>query len=133
MEDINHIMIKCIRKTCGTRGRKINDPWTVEHEEEMGEMRENISWLVIERDRLSAQRRTRAREREIKTVKDQLKVERIRQKRSLRTWRRQWWDNKITECEEANQSGDTGKMYRLLREIRVGQSDSAPSYNHSVY
>ena len=27
------IMIKCIRETCGTRGREINDPWTVGHEE----------------------------------------------------------------------------------------------------
>ena len=79
----------------------------------MEEMRVNISRLVIERDRLSAQRRTRAREREIKIVKDQLKEERRRQKGSLRTWRRQWWDSKITECEEANQNGDTGKMYRL--------------------
>ena len=120
------IMIKCIRETCGTRGRKINDPWTVGHEEEMEEMRVNISRLVIERDRLSAQRRTRAREREIKIVKYQLKEERRRKKGSLRTWRRQWWDSKITECEEANQNGYTGKMYRLLREIGVGQSDSAP-------
>ena len=92
----------------------------------MEEMRVNISRLVIERDRLSAQRRTREREREIKIVKDQLKEERRRQKRSLRTWRRQEWDSKITECEEANQNGDTGKMYRLLREIGVGQRDSAP-------
>ena len=49
-------MIKSIRETCGTRGRKINDPWTVGHEEEMEDMRENISRLVIENDKLSAQR-----------------------------------------------------------------------------
>ena len=83
-DNMADIMIKWIRETCGTRGRKINDPWTVGHEEEMEEMRVNISRLVIKRDRLSAQRRTRAREREIKIVKDQLKDERRKQKGSFR-------------------------------------------------
>ena len=38
-------------------------------------------------------------------------------KRRLGTLERNWLDNKVDECRVANESGDMGSVYRILRQL----------------
>ena len=42
-ETLTDIMVKCVKETCGTREKKIASPWLVDKEDQLEEMRENIS------------------------------------------------------------------------------------------
>ena len=115
-------MVKCVKETCGTREKKIASPCLVDREDQLEEMRENISSLVERRNELQAYRATRARDRELAQVREDLKRARKLQKKHHRRWERELWDSRIGECEEAYYSGDMGRMYRILREIGAGNS-----------
>ena len=121
-ETLTNIMVKCVKETCGTREKKIASPWLVDREDHLDEMRDNISTLVERRNELQAYRATRARDRELTELREDLKRARKLQKKHLRIWEREWWDSRIEECEQAYYSGDMLRMYRTLREIGAGNN-----------
>ena len=121
-ETLTDIMVKCVKETCGTREKKIASPWLVDREDQLEEMRENISTLIERRNELQAYRATRARDRELTQLREDLKRARKLRKKHLRRWEREFWDSRIEECEQAYYSGDMGRMYRTLREIGAGNN-----------
>ncbi len=38
-------------------------------------------------------------------------------KREIRRYEREWWEEKIAECVQAEGRGDQGKMYKLMKEL----------------
>ena len=69
------------------------------------------------------QRRTRTRqgrrehEQDLRQAGNDLKAVRKEKKRKLKEWEHQWWQGVIKECTEEYQRGNTGKMYKKLREL----------------
>ena len=55
------------------------------------------------------------------------KISRARRKmkNKLRSLKRDWWDEKLQECQEATEAGDFGAMYRLLHQL--GTQSSKPT------
>ena len=67
-------------------------------------------------------RRNQARERqaegpELERARNDLKEARKVMKRELREWETQWWEEIISKCKEAEERGDTGTVYKTLKEI----------------
>ena len=63
--------------------------------------------------------------RDSKWAKDQLKVARRNMKNCLNDLERAWWDNILNDSRDANEKGDVGSMFRLLRQL--GGRDSKPN------
>ena len=53
-ETLTGIMVKCVKETCGTREKKIASPWLVDREDQLEEMRENISTMEERLNELQA-------------------------------------------------------------------------------
>ena len=88
----------------------------------MREKRQRINTLVDRKNGITQLPRTRTNNQRLEKVKRELKIKRKKNKKKTLRWEREWWDGKITVCEEANNEGNTGKMYKLLREVGAGQS-----------
>ena len=126
-DTLARVMREGAELACGTRERKIENPWLVGKENEIEAMRNRIDDLVRERNRLDGERTTRNTVAIRDRVKEELKNERRHLNRTLRRWEREWWEEKADECLEACHRGDLGKMYKLLREIGTGNSRGAPT------
>ena len=50
-------------------------------------------------------------------MKERLREARRSMRVFLRRLEREWWDEKIRECEEANIRGRVGEMYSILKEV----------------
>ena len=124
------VMVESAREVCGEARGTVSNEWMIGHEAEVEEMRVSIDGLVRERneklERLRARRRLRLRpgnvevvrmERELDMIRVRLREVRMRKKRMLREWEREWWREKIQQCEEACRGGRVGEMYKLLRGI----------------
>ena len=69
-------------------------------------------------------------ENEIMRTKEDLKVARQNMRKELRRLEREWWDNILTQCQEANEKGEMGTMYRILRQL--GSRDSKPNTGTTI-
>jgi predicted transcriptional regulator len=56
-------------------------------------------------------------EREVAGAREEVKNARRALQRQLRWLEREWWENKIRECEEACETGRVGDVYKCLRKI----------------
>ena len=123
-KDISEIMEKAVREICGIKKRHVANPWTRGHEEELESLHEKIAEAV----------RCRNEDTEVgrnsKWAKDQLKVARRNMKNCLTDLERAWWDNILNECRDANEKGDMGSMFRLLRQL--GGRDSKPNSGTTI-
>ena len=93
-------------------------------------MRDEIEGLINEKnskqERINARRRLRVRrggvesarlESEWFAVKEQLGRARRNMRQFMRRVEREWWRERIEECEIACNSGRMGEMYKILKEI----------------
>ena len=92
-------------------------------------MKEEIERLISERnnkhERINARRLKVRRgggelvrlEREWVAVKEKLGRERQNMRQFLRRVEREWWRERIEECEIACNSGRMGEMHKILKEI----------------
>lgn len=119
-DTLTDVMVESAKEVCGVRERRIENPWMIGREEEVEGMRREIQGRLAERTELNTRRRTRAVEVRLREVRARLKEARGVLKRSMRRWEREWWSERIRECEEAQRRGDMGEMYKILREIGVG-------------
>ena len=128
---LTDLMVRCVRELCGTRERRMNNPWMAGREEEDEHMKRIINDLIIRRNSLLEGPRTRTRDRDITQTREELKRARKDHKRARRRWEREWWNLRIDECEDAFRNGNMGQMYRILREIGQGMSNTAPP-SHTI-
>ena len=126
-EKVSEVLRESAMEVCGMRERRVENPWTVGREEELEDMRRGIQHEVEERNMLLGMRRTRAREERLRGIRERLKRARKELKRRMRRWEREWWEMRILECQQAQDSGDIGSMYKILREIGIGNMKKAPA------
>ena len=119
-DTLTEVLVGSAREVCGERERRVENPWMAGREEEVEGMRRDIQETLRERTELHTRRRTRAVEQRLAGVRRRLKAARDRLKRSTRAWEREWWSGRIRECQEAQNRGDIGEMYKILREIGKG-------------
>ena len=124
------VMIEAATEVCGVMSGQAASPWTIGHEVELEELRRRIQDEVNERNeklqmleyrrRLRGRRDYREREqltREVEEAREKVKEARRNLRVRLRGLEREWWDERITECEEACRSGRMGDMYKILKKI----------------
>ena len=124
------VMNEEAEEVCGLESGRVANPWMIGHEREVNEMREEIEGLISERnskqERVSARRRLKVRrgrgefarlEKEWIAVKEQLGRARRNMRQFLRRVEREWWRERIEECELACNSSRMGEVYKILKEI----------------
>ena len=123
-ESIAEVVNKAAEEVCGIEERKIENPWMAEREEEIQVMRARINGAITRRntgmERLRENQDENAREdleRELEEAKEELKTARKDLKKKSRDWENEWWENIIVECREAGERGDSGTVYRTLRDL----------------
>ena len=120
------VMTEVARETCGNRTRRVANPWTRGREDDLVILSGDISRLLERREWLNQGRATKARrhkqQEERRNIRDKLKWAKKRLKNSLKEWEREWWELIMTECQEAQDRGDIGVMYRSLQ--KIGQKEN---------
>ena len=122
---ITGVVMKAAEEVCGIVRREVGNPWTVGHEEELEERKQEVVEAVRLRNTrmevLRARRRLRNRrvglEEEVEELRERVKVARKQLKRRLVSLEREWWGERIGECREACERGRIGEMYSILRKI----------------
>ena len=128
------VMNEAAEVVCGLESGHVANPWMIGYEREVNEMREEIERLISERnneqERINA-RRLRVRrgvgelsrlEREWIEVKEQLERARRNIRQFLMRVEREWWRERIEECETACNSGRMGEMYKILKDWKAPPS-----------
>ena len=129
-KNLVEVMNEAAEEVCGLESGRVANPWMIGHEREVNEMREEIERLISERnskqERINARSKLRVQrggdelprlEREWIAVKEQLGRARRNMRQFLRRVEREWWRERIEECEIARNSGRMGEMHKILKEI----------------
>ena len=113
------IVTTAAREVCGTDERRVENPWLIGKDDLIQRLKSRIAGAVTRRNEISERERREGQdlEREMNEAREQLKEARNDMKRHLRGWEREWWDEKINLCQEAEGRGDHGQMYRTLKEL----------------
>ena len=135
---IGGIMMEAAKEVCGEVGRAPGNPWAIGREEEIRAYRNRIQGAVDRRNEVAVRHRARGRlrarvddrmmgelERELGEARGEVREARRGQRLFLRRIEREWWEERVRECEEAASLGKVGEMYRILRQIGVGKSKKA--------
>ena len=144
-KNLEEVINEAAEEVCGLESGRVANLWMIGHEREMKEMREEIERLISERnskqERINASRRLRAQrgggelarlEREWVAVKGQSGRARRNMRQFLRRVEREWWRERIEECENACNSGRMGEMYKILKEIGRKEWKEPPSVGITV-
>jgi hypothetical protein len=117
--EIIEVVTQAATEVCGIQERRIENPWMIGREEDLQRMKSRISGAVTARNDLGERERTQGQnlEVEIGQVRERLKEARREMKRETRRWEREWWEEIINQCAEAEGRGDSGKMYRVLKDL----------------
>ena len=117
--EIIEIVTKAAREVCGESEKKIENPWMVGKDEELQRMKSRIAGAVTERNRLAETARLNRQDLQLETdqARQNLREARRVMKRETRRWEKEWWDERITECQEAEGRGDSGKMCKLVKDL----------------
>jgi predicted transcriptional regulator len=139
------VMTEAAKEVCGVCEMGVQSPWTIGYEDELNALNERVSVAVRlrnERVQLAGnRRRLRQRrdgrlmerlEREVAGAREEVKQARRALRRRLRRLEREWWENKIRECEEACATGRVGDMYKCLRKIGTRGCKAGASANICV-
>ena len=142
-KNISETLIEAAKEVCGVQRKGPENPWMIGNEEEERRLRDNVQEKVNERIRLGEQlkniRRLRRRNERIEQLEGE--IERAREnvrraRRDLKTFlreiEREWWQERIEECEEACATGRIGDMYKSLRKISMKGRKAGESMNITV-
>ena len=126
--DIANIVNTAALEVCGTAEKKIENPWMVEHEAEIIQMRQRISNAIENRNTLMGNGETGLEhENTVRAAIEELKTARSTLQRETRRWEAEFWENIIDMCEEANQRNDIGTVYKLLKQLGQRGKTTAPN------
>ena len=142
---LSGLMLRAAEETCGVEERRVQNPWTVGHEEEIRQANSRIENAVDRRNRarevMGARRRLRRREgrrgeqrweEELNRAREEVTRERRELKRKLREWESEWWEVLIEECREACEMGRVGDMYKVMRALGKRGKKAAESHHITV-
>ena len=133
--ELADIVNKAAVEVCGVVEKKVEDPWLIDKDEEISTMRNRITTAINKRNDLEERRNdaNRTDEERAETIveldetKNELKVARRILQRETRRWEREWWEALIDECESASETGNTRKMYDLLKKLEHRGKTTAPT------
>ena len=118
--ELSHIMMKAAEEVCGKEEKQIENEWMIGKEEELREMRARIQTAIERRNEMREMltegdhMNTQA---EIEKRKQELRRARRHMKREIRQWENDWWEEIISECERAGETGEQGRLYKQLRKL----------------
>ena len=143
-KNLVEVMNEAAEEVCGLESGRVANPWMIGHEREVNGMREEIERLISERNSMQERiivRRLRARrgggelarlQREWVVVKEQLGRARQNMRHFLRRVEKEWWRERIEECENACNLGRMGEMYKILKEVGRKEWKAPPSVGITV-
>ncbi len=116
---ITELVIRAAKDVCGEDEKRVQNPWMIGREEDLRRMKSAISGAVTSRNEIQERQRTQRLnlDRELNEARERLKEARRVMKRETRRWERDWWTEKINQCKDAEGRGDSGKMYKLLKDL----------------
>ena len=131
--EISEVLLKAAEDICGTEERKIENPWMVGREGEIHGLRTRITGCITTRnDLLERQRETDDRAEkdridiQLEETRETLKGARTELQRKTRQWEQEWWQDIINECKGAADRGDTGAVYKKLKQLGTRGMTKAP-------
>jgi 2-oxoglutarate dehydrogenase complex dehydrogenase (E1) component-like enzyme len=83
-------------------------------DDRLQELKSRVSGAVSRRNEI---RERVADGEELDRARDDLKDARKEMKRELKNWEKQWWEEIISKCKEAGEKGESGTIYKTLREL----------------
>ena len=123
-KEITEIVMPAAEEICGIQEKKIENPWMVLNEEAVQQMQERISNAINNRNDLMERN---IQGQQLEEAKEELKVARRELQRNTRRFEKEWWEEKIEECNTASELGDQGRVYKLLKEIEGRGKTTAPN------
>ena len=128
---ISGIVNRAAKETCGVTEKPIENPWLVDKDEEINQMRSRITNALDRRNEIM-ERNGRGDVNiddatELNNAKEELKTARKDLTRKTRQWENEWWENVITECKSAADRGDLGTVYKTLRKLGQRGKTRAPN------
>ena len=118
---LSRVMNEAAKDVCGVATREVSNPWVIGHEGELDRIRDRVKAAVRNRDewlRVNGRRRQlrprgrgNEREAEVERLREEVKNARGELKGRMRELERDWWREKINECETACVEGRLGDMY----------------------
>ena len=127
-EDMTEVLTEAAKEVCGETTIPVANPWTIGHERELEEMRDDIvsavrmrgvkltAWNELRHENERRDERAIA-ERELDEAKRDVRECRRSMKRRLRRLERDWWQEKIDRCETVCEEGRVGEMYKIMKEL----------------
>ena len=119
---IADILVQAAEETCGRKNREIANP-SLDRRSREGTGLPQLRARSVDRQKKHYSRNNKNKTRETskrgrnKQSKRKIKAARRNMKNRQRQMEREWWNEKIEECKEANRRGDMGKTYQILREL----------------
>ena len=130
---ISEIVLKAAEEVLGKKEKKIENPWMVGREQEVQALRTRITGALTRRNDISEEIneeedivRVEHLQDQLETSKNELKEARKELQRKTRSWENEWWQERINECEQASERGDSGTVYRTLKLIGIRDIKKAP-------
>ena len=113
------LVLREAKEVCGEDEKRVENPWMVGKEEELQRMKSKISGAVTQRNTVKERERVQQLnlEVELNEAIERLREARREMKPETRRCEREWWEEKIQLCAEAEGRGDSGKMYKVLKEL----------------
>ena len=125
-KQVSRVMMNAAVDVCGVVRKEVVSPWVIGHEEELERMRVNVRDVTRSRNewlrdtRMRRRLRPRGGERlneEHERIREEVKRARKNLKKRLKELEKEWWNERIRECELACVQGRVGDMYKCLRKI----------------
>ena len=130
--EIAEIVTSAAEEICGIQEKKIENPWMLGHEAEAQTLRNRIIGAITARNQLMEEERLAEiadRPRilvELNQRREDLMIVRRELQVKTRNWEKEWWEKLINECKEAGDIGNTGIVYKRLRELGLRGIKKAP-------
>ena len=113
-EEIVSTSIAAAKEICGEQEKRVENPWMVGKDVRLQELKSRISGAVSRRNQI---RELHADGPDLDRARDELKEARREMKGQLRDWEKQWWEEIISKCKEAGERGDSGTVYKTLKDL----------------
>ena len=118
-QKISDTVTKAALEVCGREEKRVENPWMADKDEEVQRMRSRISRAIERKNELIEQRRLRGGEDNNVEANLALSIEELKEARKelKRAWEQEWWEEILTNCENAGERGDTFEVYKNLKKL----------------
>ena len=117
-QKIADIVNEAAVEVCGLSEKRIENPWMKDKEEEVDRMRNRIGRAVNTRNEILVRQRNNPGDDltvYINVARSELKEARKELKRESKRWENEYYEEILTNCENAGERGDAGEVYKNLK------------------